>query len=217
MHVGYARRVPPFESSRFPVRADLATRLAAVWEQFGEAGTWYTADERVRLAEVARAARGGRSTDANDTAEQVVVRIAARPATTSEAWVGKMVDALGSEEHYVEAMGIASRVVMGDTFLRLLGLDPLPFPTPRPGPPSRQRIDPRPKKIRSWITVGSALVPPFTQILVPDENAQTYPLIETLYMTGRDMEDSDFRRDALHRTQIELVASVLSHGNECFY
>ena len=78
-------------------------------------------------------------------------------------------------------------------------------------------MEPRPKKVRSWISVGQALVPPFTQVLVPDENAVTYPLIEALYMTGTDMQDQDFRRGALHRTQIELVASVLSFGNECFY
>ena len=54
-------------------------------------------------------------------------------------------------------------------------------------------------------------------MLVPDENAITYPLIEALYMTGQDMEDPDFQRGNLHRTQIELVASTLSHGNECFY
>ena len=64
---------------------------------------------------------------------------------------------------------------------------------------------------------GPALVPPFTQALVPGENAITYPLIEALYMTGEDMADPDFSRGSLHRTQIELVASVLSHGNECFY
>lgn len=186
------------------------------WAAFGTAGTWYTGEERVRYAELARSARTGLEIEASDAAAEVTIRIAARPASTTQSWVDDMVATLG-EEQYVELMGISARVVMGDTFLRLLGLDPLPFPEPRAGRPSRQRVEPRPKKIRSWIAVGPALVPPFTQVLVPDENAITYPLIEALYMTGQDMEDPDFRRGDLHRTQIELVASVLSHGNECFY
>ena len=198
------------------MRADLVARLSGAWEAFGRPGTWYTGEERLRFAELARSARSGLDVDAPDAASEVTVRIAARPATTTRRWVEDMASALG-EEQYVELMGIAARVVMGDTFHRLLGLDPPPFPEPEAGQPDRRRVEPRPKKIRSWIAVGPALIPPFTQALVPDENAITYPLIETLYMTGRDMEDPDFRRGNLHRTQIELIASVLSYGNECFY
>ena len=198
------------------MRVDLAARLTDAWAAFGSPGTWFTAEDRLRFAELARAARAGLATDVTDAASEVTVRIAARPATTTQAWVDEMVDALG-EEQYVELMGISARVVMGDTFLRLLGLDPLPFPEPQPGAPDRSRVEPRPKKVRSWIAVGPTLVPPFTQALVPDENAITYPLIEALYMTGTDMADPDYRRGDLHRTQIELVASTLSYGNECFY
>ncbi len=203
-------------SHEYPVRADLAVRLDETWETFGRPGTWYSAEERIGFAELARAARSGLETEVTDAAAEITVRIAARPATTTRSWVGSMVGSVG-EEQYVELMGIAARVVMGDTFMRLLGLDPMPFPDPEPGRPSRERVEPRPKRIRSWIAVGPALVPPFTQVLVPDENSITYPLIETLYMTGQDMEDPDHRRGDLHRTQIELVASTLSYGNECFY
>ena len=204
------------DSHTFPVRADLAAHLENAWATFGNPGTWFTGEERIRFARLARAARSGLDAEAPDAASEVTVRIAARPATTSQSWVEGMVAALG-EEQYVELMGIAARVVMGDTFLRLLGLDPLPFPEPASGQPSRAQVEPRPKKVRSWIAVGPALIPPFTQALVPDENAITYPLIEALYMTGQDMEDPDFRRGVLHRTHIELVASTLSYGNECFY
>ena len=214
--VKYDRPVLDLPSHRFPIRADLAARLGSTWKAFGEPGTWYTADERLRLAEVARASRSRLPVEVAGPADEVAVRIAAEPATTTRAWIDDMVDVLG-EEQYVEIMGVAARVVMGDTFLRLLGLDPLPFPEPRLGAPSRRRVEPRPRKIRSWIAVGPALVPPFTQLLVPDENALTYPVIESLYMTGQDMENDDFRRGDLHRTQIELVASTLSYGNECFY
>lgn len=201
---------------RFPVRDDLAARLDITWQTFGQPGTWYTAEERIGVADAARSARAGLDNQVDDAVSEVATRIAADPASTTRSWVERMVDSIG-EEQYVEVMGISARVVMGDTFMRLLGLDPMPFPDPQPGQPSRERVDPRPKRIRSWIAVGPALVPPYTQVLVPDENAITYPLIETLYMTGEDMEDPDFRRGDLHRTQIELVASTLSYGNECFH
>jgi hypothetical protein len=206
-----------FGASPFPVRADVVACFGAAWEQLGGPGTWFDGAERIRLAGVARNARTTGYPDAGDPAAAVAARIAARPASTTHSWIAEMVNALGSEEQYVEAMGIAARVVMADTFARLLGCEPFELPEPRSGVPTMRTVDPRPKRVRSWITVGPSLVPPFTQILVPDENAMTYPLIEALYMTGWDMNDADFRRGDLHRTQIELVASVLSFGNECFY
>lgn len=204
-------------ASPYPVRPDIVDRLDAAWDGFGHPGTWFNGNERLRLAQHARIARTRGWFDTDDPAAEVSVRIAARPATTTEPWISEMVAALGNEERYVEVMGISARVVMADTFARLLGLDPFELPEPRSGEPEMTIVDPRPRKVRSWISVGPSLIPPFTQILVPDESAVTYPLIEALYMTGWQMQDPDFRRGELHRTQIELVAAVLSYGNECFY
>lgn len=207
-----------FSGSPFPVRPDIEDRLDATWSHLAGPGTWFTGRERLQMAHRARLARSGADLEpTGEPTDDIVERIAARPATTNREWIETMVSSLGNEERYVEAMGIAARVVMADTFARLIGVTPFALPPPRPGKPTMQQVEPRPKRIRSWISVGSALIPPFTQALVPHENAMTYPLIETLYMTGEDMTDPDFRRGGLHRTQIELVASVLSYGNECFY
>ncbi len=206
-----------FATSRYPVRPDIVDRFDVAWRQLGGPGTWFSGSDRLSLAQHARSARTRGWFETHDPAAEVSVRIAASPATTTDTWISQMVEALGSEERYVEIMGIAARVVMADTFARLLGLEPFDFPEPRSGQPTMTTVEPRPKKVRSWISVGPSLVPPFTQLLVPGENAMTYPLIEALYMTGWDMQDPDFRRGDLHRTQIELVAAVLSFGNECFY
>lgn len=209
-----------FSDAPGPVRQDIVDQFEMTWEHLGDPGTWFDGSQRVDSANVARAARAGDprpKTQLTDAAIEVVEKIAADQATTSRSWVESMVAELGSEEEYVELMGIATRVVQIDTFSRLMGTDPPVLPEPRPGEPARKKVDPRPKKVRSWIPVGPMLVPPFTQALVPDENDRTYPQIETLYMSGEDMEDPDYRRGDLHRTQIELVASSLSFQNECFY
>lgn len=197
---------------------DIQEHLELTWSHLAGPGTWFTGDERLGMAHRARQARAGVDLEATgEPTDDIVERIAARPASTTGDWIATMVTSVGNEERYVEAMGIAARIVMADTFARLVGVTPFELPEPRPGQPTMEPVEPRPKRIRSWISVGSALVPPFTQALVPNENAVTYPLIEKLYMTGDDMADPDFSRGALHRTQIELVASVLSYGNECFY
>ena len=203
-----------FDSSQMPVRSDIRARIADAMKSFSRPGTWLGSIDRIRVAETARAARSAMATGPSDALEETAIVIGAEPASTTEAWV---VSELGNEETYVEVMGIATRTVMIDTFSRLLGSEPPPFPRPTAGEPSRRGVEPRPKKVRSWISVGSSLVPPFTQILVPDENAVTYPLIESFYMTDADMADPVFNRGALHRTQIEFVAAVVSYGNECFY
>lgn len=209
-----------FASAPGPIRSDIVEQFEATWEHLPRPGTWFTGTDRIDAAGIARAARAGigrPNTRLEPAAVEVVEKIAGDQSTTSRAWVDSMVETLGSEERYLELMGIATRVVQVDTFSRLMGEEPPPLPEPESGEPSREIVEPRPKKIRSWITVGPMLVPPFTQVLVPAENDRTYSQIETLYMTGKDMEDPDFRRGDLHRTQIELVASSLSHENECFY
>lgn len=208
-----------FTAAPGPVRSDLLETLEDVWRHLAQPGTWWTATDRLAIAATARAARShieAPDTDLSPAAREAAIMLAATPAFTTEEWVRAMVDDLG-EEAYVEILGITTRVVAIDTFCRLLGLDPPAFPSPEAGEPTEIEAEPRPQRVRSWIAVGNALVPPFTLSLVPDESSTTNTLAETLYMTGADMEDPDYRRGDLHRTQIELVATTVSYDNECFY
>jgi len=202
-----------------PVRADILSALRATWTHLAGPGTWWTAVERRQIAEAARAARLGKDLPDSSlppAALDVAHTIAARPAHTTERWVAGVVEGLGSEEEYVEAVGIVVRVVAADTFLRLLGHEPESFLDPQPGQPGRVEVA-EPRRGKTWITMGPAPVPPYVLSLVPSEMEATNRLEHALYMTGQDMEDPDFRRGALHRTQIELVASAVSWANECFY
>ncbi|GEM_PF-207769 len=201
------------------LRPEVADELAETWRHLGAPGTWWEGRQRTALAEVARAARHGAAIPATDlgaAATEAAVTIAAHPARTTRAWVEEMVASIG-EEPYVELVGVVTRVVVADTVARLLGTEPAPFPPPRPGEPSRVAPEPRPRRIRTWVAIGNVLSPPRTLALVPDEKRRTNRLLQALYMTWADMEDPDFRRGELHRTQIELVAAAVSYANECFY
>ena len=73
------------------------------------------------------------------------------------------------------------------------------------------------RKGKAWIPIAGFPVPPFTLSIVPDEMAATNRLHDAFYMTGGQMEDPDIVIDGLHRTQIETVATTVSHRNDCFY
>lgn len=152
-----------------------------------------------------------------EAAVEAASLLAVRPAHTTEDWVAAVVAGLGSEERYVELVGVVVETVATDTLVRLLGSEPEPFLDPAPGEPTRVEIDRKPRRGKTWITMGPMPVPPFVLSLVPEEMEAVNRLEHALYMTGDDMQDPDFQRGRLHRTQIELVASAVSHGNECFY
>jgi hypothetical protein len=203
-----------------PVRSDVRTAFVDVWRHLPQPGTWWSGHDRVSIASVARAARTGQdipATDLPDAAVDAARVLGSTPAATTAPWVHSVVEALDGEERYIELLGVVTRIVAIDTFTRTLGLPPETLPDPEHGEPTRRAADPRPTHGRSWVAVGPVLVPPFTLSLVPGEQAITNQLAWALYMTDEEMDDPDFSRGDLHRTQMELVASTVSYGNECFY
>ena len=189
------------------------------WQALAGAGATWTAHDRTAIAARARNVRLGQNpgtTHLPAAAVDVIDRLAGAPATTSREWVAQIVSDLG-EQPYVEIVGIVARVVAIDTFTRLLGVDPEPLLDPTDG---AVRPEPPPAKTRkgkAWVNMAGFPVPPNVLSLVPSEQRATNLTAEALYMTGPQMEDPDITIDDLHRTQIELVATTVSHGNECFY
>ena len=110
-----------------------------------------------------------------------------------------------------------ARVVAVDTFTRVLGVEPQPFLAPDAGDPQHEPPPEKTRKGKAWVNMTGFPVPPNVLSLVPSERTATNLTAETLYMTGAQMEDPDISIDGLHRTQIETVATTVSHGNECFY
>ncbi len=201
------------------VRPDLQTTIEDTWRWLAQPGTWWTAADRREIAEVTRASRLRRQVPENhlpEPAAHAAIRLGGSPASTTPEWVAEMVSALG-EEPYTELLGITSAVVAIDTFTRLLGSEPESFLEPQPGEPTRKPIAQTFKKGKTWITMGPMPVPPYVLSIVPEAMVRGNAIEDTLYMPGEGMEDPDFTRGALHRTQIEFVAGSLSWANECFY
>lgn len=189
------------------------------WIQVASPGTWWSGPERVAIAEAARAARIRKRTSADElpkAAVDVATMIGATPGYTTATWVGDMIDVLG-ELRYVEAASIASRVVSIDTFTRLVGSGLEAFPQPGSGKPSQRHSDPAPRRSRAWIEMVGFASPPNAFSAVPEEAAAMNDITDNFYMPEFDMQYPDYSRMGLHRTQIETVAGVTSHANECFF
>jgi hypothetical protein len=201
-----------------PVRPELLAAFERVWSELGRPGTWWTGDQRVAIAAAARRAFQGDDTadpDLPRAASAAAHRIAAEPAAASEAWVAEVIEGLG-ELRYVELVGIVARVVAVDTFCRLTGRGVVDLPEPSPGQPSREPPPSGLRRNRAWVSMAVPK-PPHVLGAVPAAEVAMIDLTDRLYMTDAQMADPDFRRGDLHRTQMELVAATVSHGNECFY
>ena len=208
-----------FAGGRFIIPDNVRQMCADTWDGIARPGTSWTAVERLAIAERARAERLGMVSPADDlepAAADTICTLAARPATTSQAWVDTIVAAIG-DQAYLEIVGIVARVTAIDTFTRLVGVEPQPFPAPHEGAATPEAPSPQARKGKAWVKMIGFPVPPSVLSLVPAEQAATNATAEALYMTGREMENPDIVIDGLHRTQIETVATTVSHRNECFY
>lgn len=201
-----------------PVRPEVVAAFERAWVEIAGPGTWWSSEERVAIADAARRAFTGDSLPASGlptAASEAAARIAAAPGSPNEAWVNNITDALG-ETCYIELLGIVARVIAVDTFCRLTGHDPVGLPRPRPGEPSREPPPADVRRQRTWVSMAMP-VPPYVLGAVPGAEAAMNDLTNLLYLSETQMADPDFGRGDLHRTQMELVAAVVSHGNECFY
>jgi hypothetical protein len=208
-----------FESAGLPVPEVIRTMCVRTWHGLAAPGTSWSGPERIAIGTRARAKRLGVAPGPIDAPPEAIAAIdllGAHPAATSREWVDGIVAGIG-EAAYIEIVGIVARVTAIDTFTRLLGSAPEPFPAPRSGNPVP--IDPprNARKDHAWISMAGFPTPPFTLSFVPPEQDATNDTAAALYMTGEQMEDPDVTVDGLHRTQIEVVATAVSHRNECFY
>ena len=201
-----------------PVRQELQAAIGGTWDELSRPGAWWDAGDRRALADAARAAFVGNpapNAGLPAAALEAAAVLAARPATTTEAWVAGVTDQIG-ELRYLELVGLVARVTAVDTFCRLLGREPEALPEPVDGAPS---LDPAPEGIRrnrTWVAMAMP-VPPYVLGAVPTAMAAMNDLCEQLYMPPEEMGDPDWQRNALHRTEMELVAATVSHENQCFY
>jgi len=168
-----------------------------------------------------------------DAAVDVAHRLRTDPGRLSQAWYERLrADGL-DEGPYVETVAVVAMTAGVDAFARALGVAPFALPEPRAGEPSRYR----PAAARphgAWIATvaagdadgteadlygGAPLAPNIASALslVPDEARMLARLAAVHYLPIEHVPDPTFRRGALDRPQMELVAARVSALNQCFY
>jgi hypothetical protein len=217
-----------YAASTVTVAPPIADSHREAWEQLAGPGTWWTAEERLAIAERARTRFAQRGTPPwlrpepeagaglGDEACGIVDTLATDAGAIDRDWAEGAIAAMG-DGPYVEAVAVVATVVMVDVFAEAVGVEPTPLPRPRPGQPTRERpdglgdigayvsaIDPFPA---ANVARALSLVPAanrlFRTVSVPAYSAPGF---------------ADLEWDTpLSRPQVELVASRVAAMNECFY
>ncbi len=224
-----------FVAGRFPVpvRDDLTAALRASWADIGRPGGWWTAEERLAIASLARAERlqrreppWGRDRSQPEVAVlparavEAARRIAADPAQLDREWAEGVIAEIGNE-HYVELASVVVTTVAADAFCEAMGMDREPLLAPQPGEPSRERPDGIgdigawvPVQVVNWQRANVARA----MSLSPGGARTFWRMVGAMYTGSADDFDRliwDHR--PLGRLEVELLAARVSALNECFY
>lgn len=242
-----------YDHADFAVRDDLVQAHAAVWERLASPGSWYSGAERVAMMAAVREAEScelcarrkdalspyavdGAHDHAGNLPEaliEVLHRVRTDPARLTPDWfTGITADQL-TVGQYMEAIAVLAQTTAIDTFVRGVGLQPLPLPEPRPGEPTGY--------VPEGLTEGEAWVPLLGPDTVGENEAEFFPagmppayirraltmvpfdwrgfwkIAVTQYLPGPAMRDFGNDIRAISHAQIELVAGRVSAINGCVY
>jgi len=216
----------------FLIRPRAIDALRNVWSMIAKPGSHWSGEQRVAIAEQARAARIQRMQppwlrelpDAPSSLPPAAVetarRIAADPAKIERAWAHEMIEQL-SDAAYVELAAVTNCVCAIDTLADALGVELEALPAPEAGEPDGAR-NPSVADVGAHVplqepwdggpNVARALS------LVPASNAMFMSLVMSMYggEPGRDFFTLEWD-GPISRPQAELLASRVSAVNECFY
>jgi len=221
------------------VRDDLREAQREAWQHIASPGSWWTGAQRVRIAEVARAAIGdddplppwvglsGSERYDDDglvptPAIDVAYRIARHAGTMTES-VYETVSADIGELPYVELCTVVSMVAAVVAFHRNAGLEVPPFPDAVAGDPTEEQPDELASAGLNWVPVAApadqmaAVVQAYTA--VPAGLEMTWRLGAAQYIPNEEMVHPDWMRrpDGLTRPETELIATRVAQLRECFY
>ncbi len=197
---------------------DVEAAIQQTLLQVAHPGTWWTGEERVAIAEVARAALSGKESLPNslpDTAVEAAQAVAEAPDYITRGWIDDLVRRGLPRAAYVEIIGIVSRMSAIDTYAHGTGVDPFDLHHPHDGEPTRHAPDGLVET--AWVPTVGQPGAPNALTLVPGEHRAQEELHTVLYLGYGEMADLDAVKDGLHRTEMELVAARTSYRNNCFY
>ncbi len=161
-----------FDAQQYPlaIRGDLPNAYRSAWDIIAQPGNWWSAEQRVAIAQEARNANNCERCKARNlalspngsehqhpstnllpgSAVDAAHRIAKDASRLSKSWVDSIATEGVSDGHYIELLGIVVAVISIDTFHKALGVAPEQLPAPQPGEPSGYR-PPGAKPRGAWI------------------------------------------------------------------
>ena len=238
------------------IRSDLTASHDRLWEQLAGPGTWLTGAERVAVAAELRAARRcalcierkaslspaavsgeheGPGVEMSAARRELIHKLVTDPGRITRSWAEGLFASGVTDAEYVEVAGLASAVVVVDTFHAAVGLPERELPAPRPGEPTRVR--PRtaaPEEAFVPLVAADALEGDYADLyeagawvpnvhrafsLVPAVTRIANDLMQSHYLPYEQVPiytDADHER-AVDKMQMELIASRVSRHNDCFY
>jgi len=183
------------------------------WARLGAAGTWMDGAERAVLVGLVRSPDA--SEHDGDPATVAATLVAQRAPSITRDTVDDLEGRGLRREHYVEIVGVVSRIAAIDTYERGVGRAVRPTPDVRSGSPTREEV-PAARRRAGWVATVGAIGPPTALGSVPAEAAAQEELHGALYLAYADMVDLHAAR-GLTRSQMELVAARVSHLNDCHF
>lgn len=227
---------PLYADAPVEIRSDLLEAHRETVNEWARPGNWWSAAERLAIANEVRAARaadelppwvapttvdGLIDTDhpLPSAAIDAVWRLTNHSATVTSDWHRQILERGMSAEQYVELVAVVATAACLETFSLALGMGSVPLPGPAEGEPNRVSV-PEAAVSTHWVptvpmrgaNVGKALT------AVPVAALAWRRLSDAQYVPAEALlGDLSYSRGALDRMQIELVAARTSLLNECFY
>ena len=199
------------------VRDDLSDAHRLAWEHLARPGSWWTAAQRLELANTAIAAIGdveplppwasvsaveGRLPDSHvapAVAHDATYRIARHAGTITEDLYRKFSDEVGALP-YVELVSIVTTVAAVTHFCRNIGVGVPPLAEPEPGAPTGDLPDQIEQPQYNWVPVQAPAdqLPAVVQAYsaVPGEFANLWRMSDAQYMPADKMFDPTWARRA---------------------
>ncbi len=161
-----------YASNAYSIPQKYADSHTRFWQRLANAGTWWSASERIQIAQEVRyaaecvacdkiqlALSPRHITDAHTQhsnlsplAVEVVHNITRDQSRLSEAWYKSVLERGMTEEQYVEIVGTVVAMVSIDSFCLAIGQPLHPLPIPRSGEPSHYRPDSA-RDSEAWVSL----------------------------------------------------------------
>lgn len=209
------------------VRADLAAAHAVSLRHVATPGTHFTAQQRLRIAAVARDAYLDPDPSPPwvrpfaESVLDVAYRLARHAGTITEQWYEQIITDGMHPLEWVEVVGIVVATVPAVAFARAVGLPVPELPSPEPGEPHGRVADELSPATLNWVPVAAPAdrTASVVQALsaLPDEWDNLWQLAAAQYMSDTQMADPLWNRGTLSRPQMELSAGRISRIRECFF